>query len=192
MTHSLETVPPELQGLWQRTGLLRGENDQPMTDYCNVLWFQSPSWYADVRLRRNPAEMPAPDDELAVNFAKERAFAGTAMWNPPEVTWEHVLDSKHSSEIDSQPIGWLSDNIIIERGEKTLSSGLVMPWAEVWTRDPNQTRAIVEPSDNYLFLSIGSMAVEIRDGRAEGGMFDAALLGVQNGNWSVIGSLQAA
>ena len=91
-------VPRELIGAWRRSGLIIDGLRQ--VDHCDVLWLQGAEWYVDIRLRISRPELLSGGD-VAVRFARERAFAGTASWREPMLTWEltHPTEQKQQTRV---------------------------------------------------------------------------------------------
>lgn len=155
------SIPPELRGAWRRVGLLIDGVRQ--VEYTDVLWLQTADWYADIRLRVDPdTPPPAP-----ARLSRETAFAGTARWDEPRLTWEHVLDASPSASIDSSPLTW-ADGMVIE--EFTIrAGGREVPVVEEWMRmadDAAPSSATVGQRD--VEIRVGRWAIRVRDERPDG------------------------
>lgn len=79
-------VPRWLQGAWRREGLARGSS--PFVERSDVLWLQSCSYFADLRIPH-----PSPAQELDV-LDMAQAFSGVGTYEPPRFTWFHEIDTR--------------------------------------------------------------------------------------------------
>ncbi|HTZ08174.1 MAG TPA: hypothetical protein VMB72_03825 [Acidimicrobiales bacterium] len=121
-------IPRWLQGGWRREGRARG--GEPMVEHSDVLWLQTSSYFADLRVPSVPAG--AQLDELDV----ARAFSGVGSFDPPRFTWTHDIDTvpwggPDVAELDGQSA------VLLERGpgyverwrrEEPAADGAVLEW----------------------------------------------------------------
>jgi hypothetical protein len=155
-------------------------------DYCDVLWLQSAEWYVDIRLRITQPEPPLTD-EVAIRFARERAFAGIASWQSPLLTWEHLIDIATDPPADCNPLEWTRGGVL-ERGIHR-SDGRDVPWVEEWLRiDAAEPVASVADDRRHLKICVGDWAVEVRDERPNG-RFVAVRQDRIDGCWRQIGEV---
>jgi hypothetical protein len=178
------TLPIELVGAWRRSGLLL--DGVRTVDYCDVIWLQTPEWFVDIRLLIDP-KAEVPTDGIPDFFYQEFAFAGVTTWEPPIITWNHLIDSNVESAVDSNPITW-ADGVVLENGSAPVGSRMI-PFTEEWLRmtgdgvswnaDTGASRARIE---------VGGFAVEIEDSRP-GGRFRAVRYHQQGGEWVKFGEV---
>ena len=178
-------VARKLIGAWRRSGLIIDGARQ--VDYCDVLWLQSAAWYADIRLAL-PALGPVPTDGVAGHFAKERAFAGITTWDPPVITWEHVLDIRANPPLDSKSLRW-DGGVVIECGSQWWH-GREVPWEEEWTRiSDGDAEPTVTLDERYLHLAVGKWAIEVKDERPAK-LFRATRFDRVAGSWREVGTVR--
>lgn len=122
------TVGYGLAGSWRRVGLV--VDGVRVTDPCEVLWLQSPEWYADIRLPRDPDT--EPDKGPTALFARPWAFAGIASWDPPMMTWDHQFDSRPEPAADAGPLVKVGD-LLVEEGWVGYE-GRRVPFVEEWRK----------------------------------------------------------
>lgn len=158
------SVAPELVGAWRRSGLVIDGVRQ--VDHCDVVWLQTPEWYADIRLRIDPTATPPPEGVPAL-FAEELAFAGPGHWDPPIMTWNHALDSGLEPAVDANPLTW-EDGVAVERG--TVSwEGSEVPFVEEWLRmTGDDVTWAATPGERRARVEVGRWAIEISDDRPHG------------------------
>jgi len=111
-------VPDELIGVWRRESLSVGEGE-PFED-ANVVWVQSRTRYADIRIL------------LSGDAKGSEAFAGTQVWRPPLLTFNHDLDYTAKSPDDVGQFSW-DGPTLVERGSVTMN-GNEIAFAERWER----------------------------------------------------------
>lgn len=158
-----------------------------MVDYADVIWLQTPEWFVDMRLLI-PGRAAPDAAGVPAWFYQEKAFAGTASWEPPTITWQHLIDSHRRTTPDSNPLYW-EDGVIIERGT-TVVAGTTMPFAEEWLRmTGDDVEYSAEHDENRVRIAIGRFAVEISDDRPGGGNFTATRLEKRDGEWVEFGSV---
>jgi hypothetical protein len=180
------SVPPGLVGAWRRSGLLVDGVRQ--VDYCDVIWLQTPEWYADIRLRIDPAATP-PTEGVAAMFAAEIAFAGTGNWSQPIMTWNHALDSSLEPAVDANPITW-EDGVAVERG-RVRFEGRDVPFVEEWLRTTgDDVTWSATHADRRVRVEVGRWAIEITDDRP-GGRFVATRSERDGDGWIEHGSVEA-
>lgn len=180
-------IPNELMGAWRRIGLII--DGKRRVDYCDVLWLQSEEWFADIRLRLS-TQGPDPKDTVAVAFAKEGSFAGTASWADSTMTWKHLLDIRENPPIDASPVKWQKGGII--EGGTMLVDGRSVPWAEEWVRLTNEKdKPITRLNSGYAYIEVGSYAIEVKDSRPDG-CFEAVRSDCVADKWTRIGSVRSS
>ena len=178
------SVPPELVGAWRRVGLTL--DDTRLVDCSDVLWLQTPTWFADIRLRLLP-EGRIPTEGVPAWLYAQAAFAGTAHWSSPMMTWEHVLDYNRSVAPGSNNLA-RSDGVLVERGITTVA-GSETPFTEEWLRMSGADDACsLHVEQGACRVEVGGWAIELRDARPEG-QFSAVRYRVNGGGWKVTGSL---
>ena len=95
-----------------------------------MLWLQSERWYADIRTPSSEAGPRIDGPETA--FARAWAFAGTAIWEEPVMTWTHT--STPSPTRGWTATGWRSiGDVAIETGVIEWD-GRFLPFCEEWQR----------------------------------------------------------
>ena len=157
-------VPTEIVGAWRRSGLIL--DGVRKVDHCDVIWLQTPEWYADIRLRIDP-KGDVPTEGVPEWFYKEFSFAGTASWSDPVITWEHLIDASLDPSLDSNPLTWV-DGVAFETG-KTELNGVVVPFIEEWLRmTDDDVECSVVTGDKYARIEVGRFAIEIKDERPTG------------------------
>ena len=171
-----------LTGAWRRAGVI--VDGVRVKDRCDVLWLQSQNWYADLRI---PLPGAAGGTGPASVFARAWAFAGTASWDPPLMTWEHHLDSEPEPKADSNRLE-LDGTAAIERGE-IWWEGRAVPFCEEWRRiSPPKAEMSVEVDDDRVTVAVGSWRIVILDERPYG-PFRAHRYERNRGGWESRGCL---
>lgn len=177
-------VPINLVGAWHRSGLIVDGARQ--VDHCEVLWLQSPTWFADIRLRR-PSSKGVCVGGLAASFARERCFAGLGTWVTPRMTWIHLLDSEPSFTVDTSRLTWEA-GVLLERGILS-EGGATISFIEEWECLTEYAVALdVRPGHDCLWVSIDRWAVDVRDERP-GGLFVAHRYERIGSTWDQTGAL---
>ncbi|HET6874283.1 MAG TPA: hypothetical protein VFH70_05865 [Acidimicrobiales bacterium] len=154
------TVGFGLAGAWRRDGLV--VDGVRVTDPCEVLWLQTPEWYADIRL---PAKGLVDMDKGPTSlFAEPWAFAGTASWDPPTMTWEHQFDSRAEAAVDANPLVKVGE-LLVEEGWVAYGERRV-PFVEEWRKistsnDP--VSAVVRPDG--VQVTVGPWRITVSDRR---------------------------
>jgi Protein HRI1 len=177
------TLDSFLLGAWTRSRLV--VDGARCVDRCWVLWLQTPVWYADIRVPSPARPVPAAGPEAV--FARQWAFAGTATWSPPVMTWHHHLDSMREPISDANPLDREGD-LLVEAG--TLKwAGLAIPFREEWRRlsqDDDDVSAQVDT--NRIQVTIGVWRILIQDERPSG-LFQASGQRFQEGAWRTWGTI---
>ncbi len=158
-------VPIGLVGAWRRTGLLL--NGVRQVDYCDVLWLQTPEWFADIRLVIDErAEIPVA--RIPNWCYKNWSFAGIATWENPINTWDHLIDSGPEPFDDVSPLTW-TDGVVLETGKSSIDGGQEIDFTEEWLRmtDDDATWDY-KAGINRARIEVGRFAIEISDNRPEG------------------------
>jgi len=178
------TVPPELVGAWRRVGVTLG--GRRLVDHCDVVWLQTPSWFADVRLRLAPGRA-APTADVPAWLYAEAAFGGVAAWSAPRMTWRHELDLDGSVPPGCNDLCF-DAGVLVERGD-TEVNGRPTPFREEWLRmsaaDPTWS---ARRAGSALRVEVGRWAIELLDERP-GGSFSAVRLESAGGEWREAGRL---
>lgn len=151
-----------LVGAWCRAGLIVG--GQRVKDRCEVLWLQSEDWYADIRV-------PAPDAGEASGpeslFARPWAFGGRGRWEPPVMTWEHLLDSDPDPDTDSNRLV-LDGDLAFEEGQIEWH-GAAVPFCEEWQRiSPPDAEVSTEVNANRIDIVLARWRITMLDERPYG------------------------
>ncbi|MHB8691229.1 MAG: hypothetical protein ACYDHH_08280 [Solirubrobacteraceae bacterium] len=178
-------VPSELVGAWRRSGLILDGVRQ--VDHCDVIWLQTPEWFADIRLRIDPTtEVPA--NGVPAWFHAEFAFAGVATFEPPVQTWTHLIDSNLEPSTDANPLSW-EDGVVFETG-KTELDGQEVQFIEEWLRMTGDDVAwSADTGDRHARIEVGRFAVELSDERPAGA-FVATRYERGGTGWTEVGSVR--
>lgn len=180
------TIPPEIVGAWRRSGLLLDGKRQ--VDHSDVLWLQTPGWYADIRLRIDPAAPPPTPGPRW--FHQEYSFAGPAAWNDPVFTWNHEIDMSTEPASDANTLTW-TDGVVVETG-KTEVDGVARVFSEEWLRlTSDDVRWSADVGENEARIEVGNYAVEIKDARRAGGIFSATRFNRVGSEWVKFGEVTA-
>lgn len=122
-------LPPWLLGTWTREWIKRGD---VMTNALDVHYLQTPSYFADVRIPRDRADLSHAksfadlSDEELLQLARQRGFAGTTTYNGVVSTWHHELDFQPP---DASPdIGRIERNGADGMFEHALDSSYTESW----------------------------------------------------------------
>lgn len=106
----LAEVPRWLQGAWRREGLARG--DGPMVERSDVLWLQTATYFADVRVPNLPVvgELDGLDER--------QAFSGVGSFVDPRFTWAHDIDTRQQHLLPSDTALLEEEpTFLVERGQ---------------------------------------------------------------------------
>jgi hypothetical protein len=120
-------VPRWLQGAWRREGLAR--RDGPMEERSDVLWLQTASYFADVRVPNLPVvgELDGLDER--------QAFSGVGSFVDPRFTWDHDIDTRQRQLLSSDTaLLERRSTFLLERGED---------YVERWRREAEPDRVAV-------------------------------------------------
>jgi hypothetical protein len=172
-----------LVGAWTRWRLT--VDGSRCVNRCRVLWLQTPVWYADIRLP-SPTRPALTDGPEAV-FARPWAFAGTATWRPPVMTWHHHLDSMREPISDANPLHREGD-LLVEAG--TLKwAGLAIPFRQEWRRLCGEDDDVSAEVDlNRIQVTVGPWRILIQDDRPSG-LFQASGQLFEDGTWRTWGTI---
>jgi hypothetical protein len=174
-----------LAGAWRRSGLT--VDGVAVAERCRVLWLQTDRWYADMRVPCEPAG-PGILTGPETPFARPWAFAGTATWEEPVMTWSHHLDSEPDPEGDSnrlEPAG----AIMVEKG-RIEWEGRFVPFTEEWQRiSPAGADMAAEAGENRIVVTIDRWRIEIVDDRPNGPFRAMRYERDVGGEWQLCGSL---
>jgi hypothetical protein len=168
------SLPVEFFGAWRRVGLII--DDVRRVDYCDVLWLQSPDWFADIRTHIQPGVEPAADDPHAA-FSGELSFAGKTEFTAPKLHWIHTLDSRGDAPPDQNPVSW-QDELLIESGSFEWQ-GRVVPFVEEWGQLGRAGLSGVG-RDGYVRIESAGLAIEVSTA-ADG--FSAVKYQDRDGTW---------
>ncbi len=120
-------VPRWLQGAWRREGLSR--KDGPMLERSDVLWLQTATYFADVRIPNLPVvgELDGLDEG--------QAFSGVSSFVGPRFTWAHDIDTRQQHLLSSDTaLLERQSTFLLERGED---------YVERWRREAEPDRVAV-------------------------------------------------
>jgi hypothetical protein len=176
------SLPEEFVGAWRRVGLIIGGTRR--VDYCDVLWLQSPAWFADIRTLIQPGFGPAAEDAHSP-FAQPFSFAGTTEFTDPSLHWIHTLDSRGQAPPDQNPVAW-HDRLLVESGSFQWQ-GSEVPFVEEWGF---LGRAGVTGSagDGQVRVEAAGFAIEVSDG-VDG--FSAVKYQLRGDSWVEVGRVMA-
>jgi hypothetical protein len=123
----LTEVPRWLQGAWRREGLAR--KGGPMVERSDVLWLQTATYFADVRVPNLPVvgELDGLDER--------QAFSGVGSFVGPRFTWAHDIDTRQQHLLSSDTALFEEQSsFLLERGED---------YVERWRREAEPDRVAV-------------------------------------------------
>jgi hypothetical protein len=173
-----------LVGAWRRSGLLF--DGARSVDFCDVVWLQTPEWFADVRLLIDTKAV-LPTEGLPARFAKEVCFAGIGIWEAPLMTWEHRFDTRPVMPADANPLTG-EDGVMAEKG--TISDGgRDVPFVEEWLRmtDDDVSWSVTDLTGGVR-VEVGRWAVEIAEVQP-GGPSRATRYDKVGEAWTPVGSV---
>jgi hypothetical protein len=137
-----------------------------VAERCDVLWLQTDRWYADMRVPFGEAE-PGKGGGPQTPFSRPWAFAGTATWEEPMMTWDHDLDSEPDPEVDSNPLE-PAGLVMVEKGLIEWE-GRFVPFTEEWQRiSPAGANMSAEAGKSRIVVTIDRWRIEIVDERPDG------------------------
>jgi hypothetical protein len=169
----------EFHGAWRRVGLII--DGVRRVDYSDVLWLQSPDWFADIRTDIQPGVGPAADDPHTA-FASELSFAGKTEFIDGQLRWVHDLDSRgDDAPPDQSPVSW-QDKLLIETGSFDWD-GREVPFVEEWGYLGGDGLTGVG-REGYVRIEAAGFAIEVS---AAAGKFSAVKYQGTDGDWAEIG-----
>jgi hypothetical protein len=169
------SLPVEFHGAWRRVGLVI--DGVRRVDYSNVLWLQSPDWFADIRTDIQPGVGPAPDDPHTA-FASVLSFAGTTDYLDGQLRWNHGLDSRgDDAPPDQSPVFW-QDKLLIETGSFDWE-GRTVPFVEEWGY-LGSDGLTGDGRDGYVRVEAAGLAIEVSTAAST---FSAVKYRKQDGEW---------
>jgi hypothetical protein len=179
------TVPESFVGAWRRSGLLL--NGRRVVDYSDVIWLQTPEWFADMRVLIDPGTA-GPRSGVPGFFYDEFAFSGTSSWDGRVFAWHHHIDRSSPPPSDANPVSF-EDGVAVERGTAE-ADGVPVTFAEEWLRmTADGVEWSEEHSDGWARVEVGGFAVELRDDRRGGGPFTATRYARDGGRWVRVASI---
>lgn len=113
-----------MRGAWRRVGL-EVDGAEVALEHVTVVWLQSKEWFVDVRL---------PGDDAGAPLSGPMAFAGTAQWDHPWMTWSHLVDlpARSGPAADRGRLQFL-DGLLVEDGSWE-ADGRSIVYRERWSR----------------------------------------------------------
>jgi hypothetical protein len=179
-------VDSALVGAWARSRLV--VDGMRCADRCDVLWLQTPDWYADIRLPSTARVLRTGGPEVV--FARPVAFAGLACWNPPMMTWRRHLDSMCDQISDCSRLHFEGD-ILVETGCLKWA-GLTIPFREEWRRiSVSQAEMSAQIDPDRIAITLGTWRIVVEEERPPG-IFRAARHDFEGGSWRLRGSIVEA
>jgi len=120
-----KSVPGWLVGVWRRLSIedfsADGQINRDTT--TQVLWLQTPSGFADIRV---PANRPAVDgfdalsEQTAIALSKQDGFAGITRSDGQTCEWHHAMDYRpFDGQLDMGSLSWkdgIAGGILVETG----------------------------------------------------------------------------
>jgi hypothetical protein len=177
------TIDSFLVGAWTRSRLV--VDGARCTDRSHALWLQTTDWFADVRLPSRSRGPVACGPEAALT--RPRAFAGTATWEPPVMTWHHQLDYLGDPISESMALNH-EGGLLIEAGYLKWA-GLIVPFRQEWRRISQPADEIsAEGSKRRIQVTIGPRRILIVDDRPDGPL-RASVLTLSGATWLTSGML---
>ncbi|WP_304177478.1 hypothetical protein [Phenylobacterium aquaticum] len=148
-------VPPDLNGLWRREVITTPAGYRDET--TRVLWLQTRSWYADLRVRADRPSRPGAtgfadytDAEL-IGLAAQQGFAGELTAQDGVCLWRRDLDFQPPSADPDEATYAVEGEVMIE-------DGIHSEYQEIWRREADSTA----PLSAYRLVE--DMAVPARAG----------------------------
>lgn len=171
-------IPERFHGAWRRVSIAV-DGGVPV-EPSSVVWVQTSSAYADIRVPR----LGFGDLQPAASFA------GTTRWIEPHLHWRHDLDLDPARSPDDPGdvghVSWDGDDLV-ESGTFG-DDGLEVPYIEVWRRmtgSDGATQQWVSPDGTHRFVRTGDHAITVADERPAGGAFRACYRTRTDGDWTV-------
>jgi hypothetical protein len=172
-------VDPELvHGAWSRQSVRLV--DGPPFETQHVVWIQSGTCFADVRVPFHPD-------------AGERCFTGRSGWDADGYRWRHHVDFEGVCPFadDVGELDWDGDTLV-ERGLFPTPGGTV-PYEERWVRLPGWRGTFLAlEGDRACLVRCGSHAITVEDRRPMGGEFAAAYRRHDQCSWTTVVSIGPA
>ena len=153
----LTQVPRWVQGAWRREGSARGQAS--LVERCDVLWLQTPTYFADLRVPNQPVE------DVLDELDEAQAFSGVGVFRSHVFTWIHDIDTRRRPD-DRPDVATLEadSTLLFERGE-----GYLERWRreEVrtdfavadWNVSPSPERRASAPSGRIVV--VGHLAIGV-------------------------------
>jgi hypothetical protein len=167
------SVEPDLvHGAWTRQSVAIGGG--PPFETQHVVWIQSGTCYADVRIPFHPG-------------ADERCFTGRSGWDGDAYRWTHRFDLEIGapSADDVGELTWNGDTLV-ERGMFPTADGAVA-YEERWVRLPESRGPFLAlEGDATCMVRSGSHVITVADQRPTGGEFAAAYRRLRDGAWATV------
>lgn len=142
-------VPERFVGVWLRGSI--SINGGPAGEHEDVVWLQTPSTFADLRVPHRPDGSPV------------EAFSGTTHWNGTSLHWDHELDWHGAfADTDEGHITWDGDEML-ERGSMTVRDAVgyrsTVTYEERWTKARSDGPVVALDG-----VSTGAIALHVRIG----------------------------
>ena len=174
-----------------------------------MVWLQTADWFADIRLLAPTTAGPPgatagsgaadPGAGAAGLLVGAWAFAGTAVWASPRMTWEHRFDTcaatadDASGPADAAVLDW-DGPVLVERGSVPGPDGPV-PYVERWARlEGSAPGAVALVDHRTVAVTSGSWRVTVTsmDGGPAGGPVHATLELRRGERWDQEGRVASA
>lgn len=135
-----DAVPPELTGVWRREVITTPDGLHDAT--TRVMWVQTRSWYADIRVPATRPNRPGAAgfndfsaDELKA-LAGVQGFAGQLSVTPERCAWRRDLDFHPPAPTPDEGTWEVDGRIMIERGVHA-------DYEEIWVREPDSQSGLM-------------------------------------------------
>jgi hypothetical protein len=157
-------VPPDLTGLWRREVITTPKGYRDET--TRVLWLQTRSWYADIRVRADRPKREGAtgfadytDAEL-IQMAAVQGFAGELSATGNVCLWRRDLDYQPPNDSVDEATFAVKDGVMIE-------DGIHSEYQEIWRyQAPSATPLVaykLTGEAKGLLVIAGEYFLEIRD-----------------------------
>lgn len=172
-----DAIPSHFTGAWRRRSIALdgGEPHEPAT----VVWVQSSSDYADVRVPVDGVDEPP------------MSFAGRVRWDGWCLRWSHEIDLDDRPGDEDVGRVWFEEGLLFEAGTFQLPDG-PRRYVEVWERQPGSdgTRLALRREDGHgRLVQAGDHALTIVDQRPLGGAYRACYRVRGDGGWTLAAAL---
>ncbi len=133
-------VPPELSGVWRREVITTPSGHRDAD--TQVLWLQTRSWYADIRVR---ADRPVRDgargfedysDGELLELARVQGFAGQLSAHDGVCLWRRDIDYQPPSPEPDEATYSIARDVMVE-------DGIHSDYQEIWRREPRSDTPLV-------------------------------------------------